>query len=563
MTSGVIFIVLELLKVYNWQEKYVNNNHSTIQPNIIDVFHFEGIPFNFTTTDKQRLDNYSIEDYCNDVELYGLDNTWNKINYYTLHYNSDCPILNVNNFFDLYEKGLALTNKQQKKDSGQYYTPDDVALVMSSWFNELESENICDVGCGTGKLMLSYLDLIGTEQARKLINAGKIYLYDLDNIALNICKTIFIKKYGPLSHKIQFLHCDFLDKNTVLPVNCKVISNPPYAPINNISPNWEQTQVGIDTKELYSMFMEKILKQSVASVIITPYSFIGGKKFYSLRYLMNNYNGFIVSFDNVPGNIFHGKKHGIFNTNTSNSVRAAITVVKNNNTNKGFRLTPLLRFKTDERKKLLNAKVLEGFLPEQLQLIDKNQAAYFKCHKELQNIYNLWLNKSNGKTVKDILSSTKTNYVLYIPNTCRYFTTASVRELKRTGLMTLYVKDKEVFEFLYCLINSSFAYWWWRIFDGGITYPIGLLNQIPIFFDLLTKEDKTFFSNIFNEMIKIEENCIVTKLNAGAKQENIKFPSRYREKINERIVNILSCNDDYKLLDLLHQNNIFGGKDAD
>ena len=64
-------------------------------------------------------------------------------------------------------------------------------------------------------------------------------------------------------------------------------------------------------------------------------------------------------------------------------------------------------------------------------------------------------------------------------------------------------------------------------------------------------------------MIKIEENCIVTKLNAGSKQENIKFPSRYREKINERIVTILPCNDDYKLLDLLHQNNIFGEKDAD
>ena len=48
---------------------------------------------------------------------------------------------------------------------------------------------------------------------------------------------------------------------------------------------------------------------------------------------MNQYNGEIYSFDNVPGNIFCGRKHGIFNTNTSNSVRAAITVVRKDNSN--------------------------------------------------------------------------------------------------------------------------------------------------------------------------------------------------------------------------------------
>ena len=86
---------------------------------------------------------------------------------------------------------------------------------------------------------------------------------------------------------------------------------------------------------------------------------------------------------------------------------------------------------------------------------------------------------------------------------------------------------------------------------------------MPVFSDMLSNDDKAFFNNIFNEMVNIEEDCITTKLNAGAKQENIKFPSIYREKINERLVKILSCNDDYKLLNLLHQNNIFGGKDND
>ena len=518
---------------------------------------------NFDIDDKEKLDEYSITEYCNDITNFGLEYTWNKLIYYTLHFSSDNSFLHIDNFGELYEIGLALTNKQYKKNSGQYYTPEDVATVMSTWFDKLEAETICDVACGTGKLILTYLNLIGKEKALQIVNEGRLYLYDLDKTALNICKTILIKKYGKAVSKVHFIHCDFLDAKIVLPKNCKVISNPPYSTVDTLLPAWDKTSVAIDSKELYSMFMEKILKQSNSSVIITPYSFIGGNKFYSLRLLMNNHNGFIVSFDNVPGSIFCGRKHGIFNTNTSNSVRAAITVVKNNNNVKGFRLTPLLRFRTDERAKLLNCTVLESYISNKVQIVDKKHPAYSKCHKELQNIYDSWLRISSGKTVKDITSSAKTNYVLHVPNTCRYFTTASVRKLNRTGLMTLYVKDETNYKFLYCLINSSFAYWWWRIFDGGITYPIGLLNKMPVFSDMLSNDDKAFFNNIFNEMVNIEEDCITTKLNAGAKQENIKFPSIYREKINERLVKILSCNDDYKLLNLLHQNNIFGGKDND
>ncbi len=516
--------------------------------------------FLFTEEDRLRFNNYTLEDYCNDVIENGLKTVWDKINYYVLNYNCKNSFLDVSNVDELYEIGLVLIDKKQKKDSGQYYTPEDVAFIMSSWLNELEAENICDVACGTGKLILTYLDILGPQKAKKLIGEGRLYLYDSDEVALSICKTIILKKYGKeLESQIHDIHCDFLDKKISLPENCKVISNPPYATVSNLLPQWAMTDVALDTKELYSMFMEKIITQSTSSVIITPYSFIGGNKFYPLRLLMNDYSGFIVSFDNVPGNIFCGRKHGIFNTNTSNSVRAAITVVKNDEAEKGFKLTPLLRFRTDERTALLNCKLLESFISDKVQIVNEKNRAYSKCHKELQNIYDSWLRTSDSKVVKDIICSERTGYVLHVPNTCRYFTTASVRKLSRTGVMTLFVKDKEVFEFLYCLINSSFAYWWWRIFDGGITYSIGLLNKMPVFFDKLSDDDKKFFHDVFSEMVNVEKDYVVTKLNAGAKQENVKFPSYYREKINQRLLKVLSCNEDYKLLDLLHKNNIFGG----
>lgn len=281
-----------------------------------------------------------------------------------------------------------------------------------------------------------------------------------------------------------------------------------------------------------------------------------------MRKVLNNYNGFIVAFDNVPGNIFKGKKHGVFNTNTANSVRAAITVVENNFAEKGFRVSHLIRFKTEEREKLLSNDYLETLLGKKRQLVTIDNTAYVKCHKELENAFNIWVNSSN-KRIYDLLSKTENEFAIYIPNTCRYFTTAATYKLSRTGIITLYAKNEDCYNLLYCIINSSFAYWWWRIFDGGITYPVGLLYKLPVFDNLLSEEDKLFLLNTRVEMASLERKFISTKLNAGSKQENIKFPKRYREQINSRFFKILNCTDNPFSLNLVHSNRVFGLKNED
>lgn len=502
----------------------------------------------------EKYHKYDFEKYKQDVINVGLKETWLNLNHYILNYNIDNQnkFLSIENFAELYEIGLALENKENKKNNGQYYTPEDVASVMANWFKDLKGENICDVGCGTGKLILTYLDIIGKENAINLIKNGKLFLYDLDETALSICKTILLVKYGKeLSQYIHAIHCDFLSKNVSLPLNCKVISNPPYSNVKTISKDWDKTIVAVKTKELYAMFIEKIIKQSESSVIISPYSFMGGNKFYSLRELMNNYNGFIVSFDNVPGNIFCGRKHGIFNTNTSNSVRAAITVVENKENCKGFMLTPLIRFKNEERKFLLKPDVLKNFINERYQIVSKQTPMYCKCFKQLDNIWNIWKEKSKSFLGKYI--SQYGQYVLSMPNTCRYFTTASKGLMNRHGQIILKFNDENIFNFVFCFINSSFTYWYWRLFDGGITYPRGLLLSMPMFFELLTKEDRDFFNDMANEMIKNASNFKVTKINVGV-QENIKYPREFRDKINRKLLDILGLDIDEKIFDLVHSN---------
>ena len=263
------------------------------------------------------------------------------------------------------------------------------------------------------------------------------------------------------------------------------------------------------------------------------------------------YNGEIFSFDNVPGNIFCGRKHGIFNTNTSNSVRAAITVVKKGNAD-GFRLTPLIRFKSTERKELLQCKMLESFLSPKRQKISQASPAYYKCFKELQPLYDKVMEKSENHTLSELVSKNG-EYTLSTASTCRYFTSAFSGLMNRNGLTVLHFDDEKKFDFAYCLINSSFAYWHWRLYDGGITYPVSLLLKMPVVYNSLSEDDHEFFKEMTSEMSNKASEFIIRKNNVGV-QENIKYPREYRDKINQRFLKILNLKVDNATMDLIHSN---------
>ena len=119
--------------------------------------------------------------------------------------------------------------------------------------------------------------------------------------------------------------------------------------------------------------------------------------------------------------------------------------------------------------------------------------------------------------------------------------------------MTFEVKDADSFNYLYCFLNSSFAYWHWRLYDGGVTFSKGLLLEMPVFLELCDEDDKRFFAETAREMISIEKSCIVTKNNVG-EQENIKFPRHWRDQINSRLLKILGLDIDAKIFDIVHSN---------
>ena len=479
----------------------------------------------------------TLQEYHSLIDEIGLQKAWDQI------LSSVFP----NEFFasdrlgGLYEDGLAYENKIEKKAMGKYYTPIDVAEVMSKYLLDLPGENICDLCCGTGNLILSVLEVMGFDAAVQALKNGKIYLYDIDTTAINICKAILIDKYGKCAENINIINEDCLNENIHFPDNAKVISNPPYGRqeslVNSIY------SCAKTTKELYVAFMEKIIFENVPAVIITPHSFLGGDTFKILRKELTTTGGQIFAFDNVPANIFKGKKFGIFNSNEANSTRAAITIIDSNK--KGFQVAPFIRFRTNDRPLVLNTEFLNSLLPESFQ--SNEDSILYRIEKGTENFVEAWV--SSDRTLNDLISSTVTEYKMDIPNTCRYFTTGAKRNLSRSGKVTLYFKDEDSFYLGYAFINSSLCYYWHRMCNGGVTYPITLLKSMPIF-GKVTDNLKIFCK----KMIKEEEQYLVLKKNAGAFQENIKFPMDYHKILNDLLINQINITTPETLL-YVHANS--------
>jgi len=156
------------------------------------------------------FDNYSVDNYLYHINQYGLENTWINILKY-VKYEGCNDFLNPINFGSLYELGLAEQDKSDKKKSGQYYTPYDVSKLMAGWLQDLEGENICDIGCGTGNLIMAYLELLKKEEVISLLENRRIYLYDFDKVAIKIAQYSIALTYGlEYLDNINVIYGDFL-----------------------------------------------------------------------------------------------------------------------------------------------------------------------------------------------------------------------------------------------------------------------------------------------------------------------------------------------------------------
>jgi hypothetical protein len=136
-----------------------------------------------------------LESFKQQIDSYGFDKFWQLfIKTYTNKTRPDLelspseididinnPIFDIENIGKLYEIALEHANKISKKELGQYYTPKDVCNFMADKFIALyeSKDNIADVCCGTGNLIISALEKLPAKQTIELINHIKTVSFDL------------------------------------------------------------------------------------------------------------------------------------------------------------------------------------------------------------------------------------------------------------------------------------------------------------------------------------------------------------------------------------------------
>ncbi|MEW6608974.1 MAG: N-6 DNA methylase [bacterium] len=477
------------------------------------------------------------------IDKFGIDNAWYSIlatHIYKLrqsHFDyllkqkefsnaniQDSDILDsisIGEIATLYEYSLSRFNRDRRKQEGQYFTPTDVAQVMAKKALSFPMGKIWVDPCsGVGNLSFW---LVKLQENPESFLVNQLYLIDKDALALFIARTLFTLAFQNKSRSLfldiapRFIVADFLFSPN-LPVFDFAILNPPYVEVEP-----DNLFKSAKSRNLYAYFLERVIKLSKGFVSISPQTFTHGQRFRTLRQLLltNMRDISIYCFDNVPDTIFRGFKFGSTNTNKVNSIRAGIIVAKTESESRSFRITPLLRWRTKERAKMLE------HIDDYLTNVEAISDIFPKIQKELLPLYNE-LSKTK-KCLAYLISSHPTPYKLVIPSTPRYFISALRKEVNRSSFRILYFYNKQEYDLAYLLLNSSFAYWWWRINDGGMTISektllsLPILDNIPVDRQLISKLE---YSELTNRVVK---------KNAGKNNENVKHNACLIEEINQKI----------------------------
>ncbi|WP_420870341.1 Eco57I restriction-modification methylase domain-containing protein [Leptospira meyeri] len=189
------------------------------------------------------------------------------------------------------------TQKVEKSNLGQFFTPFSTATFMASLFSNLSEDNLSllDPGAGIGSLTSSFieqyfeknpngkLNIDAIELDTKFISTlqDNLNLYEKDNLNLNVFNADFIEDccLGRLRNLENYYS--------------NIIINPPYKKINSLSKYKPLLKsLDLDTVNLYSAFMLlsiSKLKENGELVGIIPRSFCNGVYYKSFRkFLLEN-----------------------------------------------------------------------------------------------------------------------------------------------------------------------------------------------------------------------------------------------------------------------------------
>lgn len=428
----------------------------------------------------------------------------------------------------VYEALLALTDQRDRKSQGQFFTPDDVASFMARQAIRFPSGIWLDPCCGVGNLSWHLANAMPDSAD---FVADRLVLIDVDSVALRTAQAILTATFAA-PNDLEVLprlversyRRDFLSA-TAVPPHDYAILNPPYAATTrNVRFRCA------DSRELYAYFLERVVAKSKGFVAITPASYLGAAKYAELRLILGERRGGeVLVFDNVPDTCFRGFKYGSTNTSKTNFVRAAITISAPSDCE--WRITPILRWTSRSRRRMWQSA--RDFL------VPLRTGPAGEWAKVMPGTEKVWDALAQSRySLRDIISKEPTDHVLEVASTPRYYVSASKRRLDRGSKHVLYFRTAEDLDRAYILLNSSLPYWWWRCLDGGITLPIRNLLSLPVPAWLAADP------HTVSALERSDFDHIVTKLNAGRQNENVRRPREVIDAIDADLLSRINYNFD-------------------
>jgi hypothetical protein len=420
-----------------------------------------------------------------------------------------------------YEALLSELDRDGRKSAGQFFTPDDTAAFMATQSARFGSGVWLDPCCGIGNLAWH---LANVQEKPALFVKNQLVLMDRDTTALKSAIALVAADFladgdedGVRALAARSKRRDFLSRQS-LPKHDYTIVNPPYARAAAM-PGYETAQC----HDLFAYFMERVAKGSRGYVAVTPASYLSAPKFSPLRSVLDRENagGTVFVFDNVPDTLFRGYKYGSNNTSKTNFVRAAITVCAPGDEH--WSLTPILRWQAADRERMFASC-------ESLLVARKigPHGEWTKIHPGFESVWEMLL--AEPHTLKDLVTSEKTQYTLDVGLTPRYFISATFRSLDRGSKATLCFQSEEDRDKAALVLNSSLPYLWWRGLDGGVTLPRRVLLSVPI------PSKVTVQPEFIAQLLASESANLVTKLNAGRENENVKHPPSFVRSLNKEVL---------------------------
>lgn len=415
-----------------------------------------------------------------------------------------------------YEAFLALSDSKARKDAGQYFTPDDAAAFMAQNIRQFPDGTWVDPCCGTGVLAWHLAQQYEGDSAGFV--AKQLNLVDIDPVALKTAVVLLAYFLAPgdtagfealaaRSVAADFLHDD-------IPPHDFVIMNPPYA-----STARDDAFATAATRDLFAYFLERVATTSRGFIAVTPASYLGAPKFAGLRLLLDDHltGGDITVFDNVPDTLFRGYKFGSSNTSKTNFVRAAVTVCPPDEDS--WRITPILRWRAASRAALLDMAP-SLLAPRQI----GGAGEWLKIHPDHQGVYAQM--RGWHRTIADLVVPGPTEFSLTVATTPRYYVSAAFGELSRRSKQVLHFASAHDRDLAAMTLNSSAPYLWWRWHDGGVSLTRRVLMSVPV---------PDIEPSLIDDIRASEQTNIVTKLNAGIVNENVKHPFALVQRLNRAV----------------------------